>query len=151
MKDEQLLGFRRDCYRYCYHGRHTKLQDLFLPTRSLWSWGQQMIACGPNSACPLFLHGLRAKNSFIFLHGWKKFKTRLFYVMWKLHNVRMSVLVKFYWNTPIPIHLHRVTFTLQLQCSVVATETTATSKIFMESVCNLCYELIGEPLSITSK
>ena len=72
MKDKQLLGSRRGCYNSSCHGRHTKLQDLFLSLRSLWSWDQPMIACGPDLACHLFLCGLQGRMVFIFSRGRKK-------------------------------------------------------------------------------
>ena len=76
MKDKQLLGSRRGCYNSSCHGRHTKLQDLFLSLRSLWSWDQPMIACGPDLACHLFLCGLQGRMVFIFSRGRKKIQNK---------------------------------------------------------------------------
>ena len=76
VKDEQLLGSRRGCYSSSCRGRHTKSQDLFLSPRSLWSWDQPMIACGPNLTCHLFLCGLQGRMVFIFSRGRKIFRTR---------------------------------------------------------------------------
>lgn len=66
------------------------------------------MACRPDLACCLFLHGLKAQNDFIFLNSWQQVRKRIFHDMWKCYENQISVSIKFHLNT----------VTLSLLCAV---------------------------------